>query len=70
MRTLLPPLLAAAAMYGAVRLTARAIPEHALLRLMAEVTAGAVSYVLLSALFRLEAFREVVALARRQFIRK
>jgi len=28
------------------------------------------SYVLLSALFRLEAFREVVALARRQFIRK
>ena len=37
---------------------------------LAEVAAGVVSYVLLSALFRLEAFREVVALARRQFIRK
>lgn len=69
-RTLLPPLLAAAAMYGAVRLTARAIPEHALLRLMAEVTAGAVSYVLLSALFRLEAFREVAAIVRKQFLHR
>lgn len=45
-------------------------PGNALLRLLAEVAAGVVSYVLLSALFRLEAFREVVALARRQFIRK
>ena len=69
-RTLLPPLLAAAAMYGAVRLTARAIPEHALLRLMAEVAAGAVSYVLLSALFRLEAFREVAAIVRKQFLHR
>ena len=70
MRTLLPPLLAAAAMYGAVRLTARAIPEHALLRLMAEVTVGAVCYVLLSALFRLEAFREVAAIVRKQFLHR
>ena len=69
-RTLLPPLLAAAAMYGAVRLTARAIPEHALLRLMAEVTVGAVCYVLLSALFRLEAFREVAAIVRKQFLHR
>ena len=69
-RTLLPPLLAAAAMYGAVRLTARAIPEHALLRLMAEVTAGAVCYLLLSALFRLEAFREVAAIVRKQFLHR
>ena len=69
-RTVLPTLLVAGAMYAVVRLTALAVPGNALLRLLAEVAAGVVSYVLLSALFRLEAFREVVALARRQFIRK
>ena len=69
-RTVLPMLLVAGAMYALVRVTALAVPGNALLRLLAEVAAGVVSYVLLSALFRLEAFREVVALARRQFIRK
>ena len=69
-RAVLPMLLVAGAMYALVRVTALAVPGNALLRLLAEVAAGVVSYVLLSALFRLEAFREVVALARRQFIRK
>ena len=69
-RTVLPTLLVAGAMYAVVQLTALAVPGNALLRLLAEVAAGVGSYVLLSALFRLEAFREVVALARRQFIRK
>ena len=68
-RTVLPMLLVAGAMYAVVQLTALAVPGNALLRLP-EVAAGVGSYVLLSALFRLEAFREVVALARRQFIRK
>ena len=58
------------ALYALVRVMVLAVPGNALLRLLAEVAAGVVSYVLLSALFRLEAFREVVALARRQFIRK
>ena len=65
-RTLLPPLLVAAAMYAVVRLTALTLPDNALLRLMAQVAAGIVSYVVLSAVFGLEAFREVVALIRRQ----
>ena len=66
----LPVVLVAGGMYAFGRVTALAVPGNALLRLLAEVAAGVVSYVLLSALFRLEAFREVVALARRQFIRK
>jgi len=37
---------------------------------MAEVTAGAVCYLLLSALFRLEAFREVAAIVRKQFLHR
>lgn len=69
-RTVLPMLLVAGAMYAAVRLTAFALPGNALLRLMAEVAAGVASYVLLSALFRLEAFREVLALVRKQFVRR
>ena len=54
MRTVLPMLLVAGAMYALVRVTALAVPGNALLRLLAEVAAGVVSYVLLSALFRLE----------------
>lgn len=53
-------------MYAVVRLTAAAIPGNDLLRLVAEVAAGAACYLLLSALFRLEAFRELVAIVRRQ----
>ena len=69
-RTLLPVALVSAAMYAVVRLTAAALPGDTLLRLMAEVTAGAVCYVLLSALFRLEAFREVAAIVRKQFLHR
>ena len=65
-RTLLPPAALSAAMYAVVRLTAAAIPGNDLLRLVAEVAAGAACYLLLSALFRLEAFRELVAIVRRQ----
>ena len=63
-RTLLPPAAVSAAMSAVVRLTAAAIPGNDLLRL------GAVCYLLLSALFRLEAFREVVAIVRRQLKKK
>lgn len=68
-RTLLPPALLSAAMYAVVRLTA-AVPGNDLLRLVAEIAAGALCYLLLSALFRLEAFREVVAIVRRQLKKK
>ena len=68
-RTLLPPALVSAAMYAVVRLTAALLPGDTLLRLMAEVAAGGASFLLLSALFRLEAFREVVAILRRQLKR-
>ena len=69
-RTLLPPAVLTAAMYAAVRLTAAAIPGNDLLRLVAEIAAGAACYLLLSALFRLEAFREVVSIVRRQLKKK
>ena len=49
MRTVLPTLLVAGAMYAVVQLTALAVPGNALLRLLAEVAAGVGSYVLLSA---------------------
>ena len=69
-RTLLPPAAVSAAMYAVVRLTAAAIPGNDLLRLVAEVAAGAVCYLLLSALFRLEAYRELVSIVRRQLKKK
>ncbi len=69
-RTLLPPAALTAAMYAAVRLTAAAIPGNDLLRLVAEIAAGAACYLLLSALFRLEAYRELVSIVRRQLKKK
>ncbi len=68
-RTLLPIAAVTAAMYAAVRLTAAWLPCGGMLRLLAEIGCGAAVYLLLSALFRLEAFRESVNLARRQFHR-
>ena len=65
-RTLLPVAAVSVAMYFAVRGVAAAMPGGGLLRLMAEIAAGIVSYLLLSALFRLEAYREVVDLLRQQ----
>lgn len=70
LRTLLPVMLVSAAMYAAVRLTGAAIPGNALLRVMCEIAVGAASYLLLSALFRLEAFREVAAIVKKQIARK
>jgi hypothetical protein len=68
--TLLPPALIALAMYAAVHASTLTIPDNALLRLLVEVVTGIASYSLLSALFRLEAFGEVMAIVRRQFKRK
>lgn len=69
LRTVLPVALVSAAMYAAVRLTGRALPGNEWLRLFSEVAAGVAVYAALSALFRLEAFREVLAIVRRQFSR-
>lgn len=69
-RTLLPVAAVSAAMYGGVLLVAAAVPGGPLLRLMAEVAAGVVIYVVLSALFRLEAFAEVLAILKKQVARK
>ena len=70
LRTMLPVALASAAMYVVVRLTAAAMPPgHALLRVAAEVAAGCASYLLVSLLFRLEAFRQVVSLLKKQAAR-
>ena len=65
-RTLLPVALVSGTMYLLVRLTAAAIPGNDLVRLRAELATGVVSYLALSALFRLEAFREVTTIVRRQ----
>lgn len=69
-RTLLPPLLAAAA---DVRRGAADGPRDSGACPAAadgRSDGGAVSYVLLSALFRLEAFREVAAIVRKQFLHR
>lgn len=66
LRTLLPIACVTAAMYGAVRLTMRSLPFDGVGRLSIEIGVGIVVYVLLSAAFRLEAFRETVALVKRQ----
>lgn len=64
LRTLLPVIFVTAAMYGAVYGVALSVGPPAL-RLGAEIVAGVVVYVGLSALFRLEAFRETVGTLRR-----
>ncbi len=66
LRTLLPIACVTAAMYGTVRLTMRCLPFGDAGRLTVEIVVGIVVYVLLSAVFRLEAFRETVALVKRQ----
>ncbi len=66
LRTLLPVAAVTAAMYGAVRLTMRCLPFGDAGRLAVEIGVGIVVYVLLSVAFRLEAFRETVALVKRQ----
>ena len=68
-RTLLPVAAVTAIMFQMVRLTEVFGPESDLLRLLLEVVVGAVTYVGLSALFRLEAFGEVVGLVKKQLRR-
>lgn len=69
-RTLLPVALVSVAMYAAVWLTGFAVPDNATLRLLAKIVAGVVTYAGLSALFRLEAFDEVVGIIKKQVARK
>lgn len=69
-RSLLPTTAVTAAMYGAVRCIPFWLPEATLGRLVLEIAVGVLCYLGLSALFRLEAFREVVALLRRQLSKR
>lgn len=69
-RTLLPVTAVSGAMYLLVRLAGAFVKGGPLLRLMAGISVGVAVYVLLSALFRLEAFREVSALLKKQIARR
>ncbi len=66
LRTLLPAAAISCVMYVVVRLVTAMMPDATMLRLMTEIAAGCVTYLLLSALFRLAAFREVITLIRKQ----
>ncbi|WP_304581691.1 lipopolysaccharide biosynthesis protein [uncultured Alistipes sp.] len=68
-RTLLPVALVSGAMYFVVLGVAQLMPDHALLRLVCMIAAGAVSYLLFSFIFRLEAFTEVSSIVRKQLFR-
>ena len=65
-RTQLPVALVAAAMYAAVMGVGSLLGPEPLLRLCVKVLAGIVVYWGLSALFRLEAYREVVGIIKTQ----
>lgn len=67
LRTLAPVAAVSGAMYALVRTTVAALPDAPLLRLSAGIATGAVGYVALAALFRLEGLRLTVMLIRRQF---
>ena len=69
-RTLLPVALVSGTMYVLVRLSASILPGSDILRLVAELATGVVSYLVLSALFRLEAFREVTVIIKKQVARR
>lgn len=69
-RTLLPVALVSAAMYCSVRLSVRLLPDDALLRLVAGIAVGAASYAGFAALFRLEAFRQTLAILRTQLLHR
>ncbi|MEG0498966.1 MAG: oligosaccharide flippase family protein, partial [Alistipes sp.] len=68
LRTVLPVALVTAAMFAATWGVGQLIGDP-LVRLVAEIATGAVTYVALSAAFRLEAFREVTTMLRRQLKR-
>lgn len=66
-RTLLPVACMAGAMYAAVRAAAGLPVGHVWLRLLLEIAVGVLVYLLLSVVFRSEAFSEMRAIVRRQF---
>ncbi len=65
-RTILPILLVSGVMYAGVRLIGAEMEAAPMAKLVAEVSAGAVIYVVVASLFRMEAFREVWTLMERQ----
>ncbi|MEG0789342.1 MAG: lipopolysaccharide biosynthesis protein [Alistipes sp.] len=69
LRTLLPIVLVTAAMYGVVWGVGVLLPDNPPLRLVVQLLSGVASYALFSALFRLAAFREVLAMVRKQMKR-
>ncbi|MEG1700752.1 MAG: lipopolysaccharide biosynthesis protein [Alistipes sp.] len=69
-RTLLPIALVSVAMYAAVWLVGIALPDQMMLRLLCKLVVGVVCYLVLSALFRLEAFREVTGIIKKQVAHK
>lgn len=68
-QTLLPVAAIAAVMFGLVLLVGGLV-DMPLLRLLVMLGVGVGSYLLLSALFRLEAFREVAGILKKQIARK
>ncbi len=69
-RSLLPVAAVTAVMYGVVRCVPLLLPEATFVRLATEIIVGVAVYVGLSLLFRLEAFREIAAMLRRQLAEK
>ncbi len=66
LRTLLPIVAVSGAMYLSVCVVLQLLPSEAWLRLLIGVLTGIVCYPMLSAIFRLEAFHEVIAILCKQ----
>lgn len=66
-RTLLPVVFVSAVMFLCVRGVSRFLPDPGALRLCIRIAVGVGVYLLLSVLFRLEAFSECLSICRRQF---
>ncbi len=69
-RTLMPPALLSAAMYGGVVLVGDTLQCGAFGALAAKIAAGVAIYTIGSWIFRLEAFKEVCTLIKRQLAKK
>ncbi len=66
LRTMMPVAAVAAVMYAGVRLSAAWLPANNIAALGAKIAVGILIYTMLSAVFRLEAFREMVTLIKKQ----
>lgn len=66
LRTLLPVAIVSSVMYLLVRVTAMAFPDMLFLRLCAQITVGLGSYLLLSMLFGLEAWKQVISILKKE----